>query len=100
MKHFRHFILLVTFLLSALLGSSVQSVDSQQLPRQADATIAVGNNPTDIAVNPVTKLIYVVNSGEATLSIIDGDAIHDGTNGTQNTFNTEIARVPYDGYST
>ena len=39
---------------------------------QQAATIAVGTNPTAIAVNPRRDEVYVTNSGSGTLSVIDG----------------------------
>ena len=36
------------------------------------ATVAVGNNPGGVAVNPNTNRIYVANSGSGNVSVIDG----------------------------
>jgi YVTN family beta-propeller protein len=38
----------------------------------ASTTVAVGTNPQQIAVNPVTNRIYVSNLGDNTVSVIDG----------------------------
>jgi DNA-binding beta-propeller fold protein YncE len=46
------------------------------------ATIPVGTNPSVVAINPNTNRIYVENSGEGTMSVIDG---------TSNTVLTKIA---------
>jgi YVTN family beta-propeller protein len=46
------------------------------------ATISVGTNPSVVAINPTTNRIYVGNSGEGTISVIDG---------TSNTVLTKIA---------
>jgi len=38
----------------------------------AATTVAVGNAPMQIAVNPVTNLVYVANLNDNTVSVIDG----------------------------
>src|SRR5690606_33297660 len=35
-------------------------------------TVGVGNGPYGVAVNPVTNLVYVANSGGSSVSVIDG----------------------------
>ena len=36
------------------------------------ANVTVGGNPTDLAVNPVTNMIYTFNSDPGTVSAING----------------------------
>jgi hypothetical protein len=36
------------------------------------ATVATGNQPQAVAVNPVTDKIYIVNDGSANVTVIDG----------------------------
>ena len=52
-------------------------------PVHAQTSIYVGTNPTGIAVNPNTNDVYVTNSGDGTVSVIDGDS-------SSPTFNTVI----------
>jgi YVTN family beta-propeller protein/adhesin HecA-like repeat protein len=42
------------------------------LPQTVTASVAVGNSPVAIAVNPVTSTIYVVNTASDTVSVING----------------------------
>ena len=35
-------------------------------------TVSVGNQPDDVAVNPVTNRVYVVNEEGQTVTVIDG----------------------------
>ncbi|MDQ6864238.1 MAG: hypothetical protein M3044_10475 [Thermoproteota archaeon] len=35
-------------------------------------TLMVGEKPAAIAVNPITDIVYVANSGNNTVSVIDG----------------------------
>ena len=39
---------------------------------QTAATVTVGNNPLGVAIDQATNTIYVANSGENTVSVIDG----------------------------
>ncbi|MGD0478468.1 MAG: beta-propeller fold lactonase family protein, partial [Nitrososphaerales archaeon] len=57
---------LLLFALSILLsGSFVQ-------PAHAQTMIYVGDNPTGVAVNPTTNTVYVTNSGDGTVTVING----------------------------
>jgi len=60
---------LVAAVLAALsLISSNATVSAQTVI----ATIPVGSNPQDVAVNPITNRIYAANSGSNNVSVIDG----------------------------
>jgi YVTN family beta-propeller protein len=50
-------------------GNSVTVFDLVHM--QTAATIAVGDDPVDVAVNPVRDEVYVVNRGSGTVSVID-----------------------------
>lgn len=39
--------------------------------------VTVGKRPTAVAINPTTKRIYVLNSGDNTLSVIEGRQVQD-----------------------
>src|SRR5580658_7200006 len=56
-------ILFVLCLLSPILGAQAQTIT---------ATLATGQSPTAIAVNPATDMIYVANKSDDTVSIING----------------------------
>ena len=47
-------------------------------PAAAQATVAVGNTPVAVAVNPITDRIYVANEFSDTVTVVDG-----ATNATQ-----------------
>jgi YVTN family beta-propeller protein len=51
------------------------------------ATVPVGNGPWIVAVNPVTDKIYVANSNDNTISVIDG--------ATNNTTSVNVGVYPY-----
>ena len=51
------------------------------------ATVPVGNGPWIVAVNPVTDKIYVANSNDNTISVIDG--------ATNNTTSVNVGIYPY-----
>jgi YVTN family beta-propeller protein len=59
--------------LSNALGSAIKTSDQPAVPF-APTTIAVGDNPAQIAVNPVTNRIYVANLTDNTVSVIDGNS--------------------------
>ncbi|MBI4382197.1 MAG: thrombospondin type 3 repeat-containing protein [candidate division NC10 bacterium] len=60
---------IVVAVLAALsLVSSNPTVSAQTVI----ATVPVGSNPQDVAVNPITNRIYVANSGSNNVSVIDG----------------------------
>src|SRR2546425_359551 len=75
-------ILLALSLVFGLSGIFVTPVEAYQVT----VTIAVGSNPNGVAVNPLTNRIYVANSDDNTVSVIDGatnavvDRVHVGTN--------------------
>jgi YVTN family beta-propeller protein len=48
------------------------SVIIQMIFPYSIANIAVGRNPESAAVNPATKMIYVANNGDNTVSVING----------------------------
>jgi YVTN family beta-propeller protein len=50
-------------------GNSVTVFDLVNM--QTAATIAVGADPTDVAVSPTRNEVYVVNTGSASVSVID-----------------------------
>jgi YVTN family beta-propeller protein len=50
-------------------GNSVTVLDLVNM--QVAATIPVGENPTDVAVNPARDEVYVVNTGSGSVSVID-----------------------------
>jgi len=50
-------------------GNSVTVFDLVNM--QTAATIAVGEDPTDVAVSPTRDEVYVVNSGSGSVSVID-----------------------------
>jgi YVTN family beta-propeller protein len=52
----------------ALLEDAIQVLEG--LPEQIEATVAVGDRPHDVAVNPLTERIYVVNYHDGTLDVI------------------------------
>ena len=53
-------------------GSGTVSVINGSNDKQLGDDIAVGSNPTDVAVNPSTNKIYVANTGSGTVSVING----------------------------
>src|SRR5438132_14037951 len=61
-------ILLALSLVFGLSGIFVTPVEAYQVT----VTIAVGSNPNGVAVNPLTNRIYVANSDDNTVSVIDG----------------------------
>jgi len=50
-------------------GNSVTVLDLVHM--QTAATIAVGDDPTDVAVSPTRDEVYVVNTGSGSVSVID-----------------------------
>ncbi len=85
----------LTLLTSIDLGSSPQGITLDPLTQRAYVTLAdgslvgidtldnralstvhVGLEPRGVAVNPATGLVYVANSGEGTVSVIDGTSYH------------------------
>jgi YVTN family beta-propeller protein len=53
----------------AVIGNSVSAIDTAT--NSVVATIAVGANPSDIAISPDGKTAYVTNAGSNTVSVIN-----------------------------
>src|SRR5690606_21909227 len=63
-------ILMVILLISDTSG--VSAVSLKERHEVVDTVEGVGNGPLGVAVNPVTNLVYVANSLDDTVTVIDG----------------------------
>ena len=85
--------LMVQNMINAFVRSSMQS--SPDL-----VGLKVGHRPYDLAVNPVTNKIYVLNQGSGTVSVIDGYSERSDTNITVGSNTTaQLTAIAVDQYT-
>ena len=52
-----------------------QSISHDGTTNEITKVVTIGNNPMEIVVNESTNKVYVINSGDKTISVIDENTV-------------------------